>query len=302
MSRLALITVPYHLGREAAGPASGPDAYLAAGLEEQLRAAGHEVQLGRVQRPTPFSDELSAILAIDAALADRVRAARTDARLPVVVGGDCNIALGVTAALPAASTALVWFDAHGDFNTPQTSPSGYLDGMPLAMLTGRCHTQAVADALGGTRLPDVNVVHVGGRDLDPGESRALADSRVAVISPAELVQAGPADALGPALDALRQSPRPRAPGDAHGQAAYVHLDLDVLDPSWAPAVDYPAPGGLSPDELDDCVGLIAQRFPIVALSLSALDPQQADPDHTTVAVGLRALLRAVHHATAATPS
>ena len=148
--RVSLIAVPYDLGRADVGTGLGPAAYLKAGAAETLRARGHEVEVVTVRRSAPFTDELQAVLDVDEAVAVAVDDAVISGSLPLVVAGNCNVALGVHAGLQrsrGAGTALVWLDAHGDFNTPVTSETGYLDGMPLAMLCGRAHREAVASEL-----------------------------------------------------------------------------------------------------------------------------------------------------------
>lgn len=287
---LSLIAVPYHLGRPRVGPGLGPARCLAASLEERLRAAGHQVQTLVVEQPRPPDDEPAAVLELDAELAEHVGRATIARRLPVVLGGDCNIALGVTAGLGAASAALVWFDAHGDLNTPQTSPSGFLDGMPLAMALGLCHRDVVAAALGRRRVPAELVLHVGGRDLDPGELRNAADAGVALLEGPELIAGDdPAATLGPAIERLGAAVARRAATDG----AYLHIDIDVLDPDWAPAVDYPAPTGLDPGQLRRCVTAVHRRLPIRALSFSAFDPARPDPEDRTLRSGLDVITAAI---------
>jgi len=297
---LSLIAVPCHLGRPRVGPGLGPERYLGAGLEQRLRAAGHQVQTLVVEPPRPPDDELAAVLDLDAELAGHVSRAAAAGHLPVVLGGDCNIALGVTAGLGAAAAALVWFDAHGDLNTPQTSPSGFLDGMPLAMALGLCHRDVVVAALGRRRVPPELVLHVGGRDLDPGELRNAADAGVALLEGPELIAGDdPAATLSPAIERLGAALARRAAAGAPGGpppdrgGAYLHIDIDVLDPDWAPAVDYPAPAGLDPGQLRGCVAAVHRRLPIRALSFSAFDPARPDPDDRTLRSGLDVITAAV---------
>ena len=144
--RVSLIAVPYDLGRADVGSGRGPAAYLKAGAAETLRARGHEVEIVTVKREAPFTDELKAVLDVDEAVAVAVDEAVFGDALPLVVAGNCNVTLGVRAGLQRAGdgdAALVWLDAHGDFNTPATTETGYLDGMPLAMLCGRAYRDAV---------------------------------------------------------------------------------------------------------------------------------------------------------------
>ena len=156
----------------------------------------------------------------------------------------------------------MWFDAHGDFNTPETSPGGFVDGMPLAMATGRCYPQ-VWQRLGEepAAVPEAHVLHVGSRDFDPGEQQSLADSGVEVVSGEDIVRRGVRAALVPALDTLR----------GHVEAVYLHIDIDVLDPAAAPAVDFPSTGGLTVPELEEAIWLVAGHLSVRAAALTAYD-------------------------------
>jgi arginase len=295
--RLTLIEVPYHLGREGVGPGKGPRAYLDDGLAAALAADGHDVAVTRVTRSAPVLDELSAVLNVNAALAGEVRRTLDDGRLPVVLGGDCNVALGVTAGVGGRTIAVLWLDAHGDFNTPESSASGYLDGMPLAMTTGLCFRTEVEGAVGGRCVPEAHVVHIGARDIDTDEQRNFDASRVNVVPALELLRQGASTLLWPALQTLRRGQRlNRRPGEPGGLAdAYLHLDIDVLASEYAPAVDFPAPGGLAPEEVREIVRLAGRTLRVRAVSLTGFDPDKDDPASSTLAAGtdvLRAALAA----------
>ena len=190
--------------------------------------------------------------------------------LPVSIAGDCIAAIAVLAGLQRAGLdpSLLWLDAHGDFNTPETSPSGFLGGMPLAMLAGR-GDQTLVKASGLRPLAEERIVLCDGRDLDPGEARALAASKVRRI-------AKPAD-LTAAFDAA--SP------------LHVHIDADIVDPAEAPAMAYPAKGGPSAAALREALRALAGKARIVSISLSTWDPA-LDRDGRTRTVCL-SLLRAL---------
>ena len=277
---VTLVAVPYDLGREGVGSGHGPGAYIGGGAAEALRDRGHAVEVVTAQRGTPFVDELQAVLAVDAAVAGLVSDAVAHGRLPLVLAGNCNVTLGVRAGLLAAGgehgpdIAAVWLDAHGDFNTPETSASGYLDGMPLAMLTGRAFPETW-ERLGGHACDEALVVHAGGRDLDPAEADALSLSRIAMVSGAEIGYRGLGEALAPALDELV-----KRMGGAGGRSArpqvQLHVDIDVLDPTLAPAVGFPSPGGLTVAELLAAVEMAGGRFDLRAVSLTSFDPEAGD--------------------------
>lgn len=293
--RVALIAVPYDLGRADVGSGRGPGAYLKAGAAEGLRARGHDVEVVTVRREAPFAAELDAVLDVDRAVATAVTEALGGDAFPLVVAGNCNVTLGVRAGLQhggAADAALVWLDAHGDFNTPATTHTGYLDGMPLAMLCGRAHREAVEHQLVMDPLAETAVVHAGGRDFDREERESLLASAMRVVEGDELRRRGPAEALVPALGALAEERREATgldPGDL--PPAHLHVDIDVLDPTAAPGVTFPSPHGLSAAQLLEIVDLVRDRFALAALTLTSFTPDR-DEAGTTLAAGLAVLQRA----------
>lgn len=190
-------------------------------------------------------------------LADRV-AAETS---PVVYAGDCISAIGVLAGLQRAGIdpTLIWFDAHADFHTWQTTGSGFLGGMPLAMIVGRGE-QTIVDGAGLVPLDERRVVLVGARDLDPGEDEAVAGSAMTVLSVAEAVRWDP------------------PPGALH-----VHVDLDVVDPREMPAHNYPAPGGPSLRDVQAALAHLATTGRVAAVSFSTWNPALPGADRAAAA-------------------
>ncbi len=169
---------------------------------------------------------------------------------PVVFAGDCVSIVGVLAGLERRKVAatLVFFDAHGDFNTWETTPSGFIGGMPLAMVTGRGE-QPIVDGVGLTPLPDERVVLVDGRDLDPGEDTAIEGSGIAVSS---------------VVDVMHHLPE--------SGPLYVHVDVDVVDPVDMPAMNYPAPNGPSLNQVADALAQLQATGRVAALSFSCWNP------------------------------
>ena len=292
--RIALIAVPYDLGRADVGSGRGPGAYLKAGAAESLRARGHDVDVVTIRREEPFGDELQAVLDVDRALAAAVEEALFADALPVVVAGNCNSTLGVQAGLQrggAVDAGLVWMDAHGDFNTPATTETGYLDGMPLAMLCGLAYRDAVERALDAEPLPEAAVVHAGGRDFDRKERASLLASAVRVVDGGDLRERGPVEALAPALDALARERRQFWGLDTdEAPPAHLHVDIDVLDPAAAPGVTFPSPHGLSAAQLLESIDLVRERFQLIAVTLTSFTPSR-DEAGTTLAAGLAVLQR-----------
>jgi arginase len=190
-------------------------------------------------------------------LADQVAGSES----PVVYAGDCVATIGILAGLQrkGVDPTLVFFDAHGDFNTWETTPSGFLGGMPVAMLTGRGE-QTIVEGVGLRPLDDERVIHVGARDLDPGEDTALAASDITVVS----------------VDELAHTDLPSGP-------LYVHVDVDVVDPDELPAVNYPAPGGPSVAATRMALIHLAATGRVVAFSISSWNPALPGADRAAAA-------------------
>ncbi len=275
--KVVLIASPYDLGREGAGMSNGPIHYLESGVENVLADRGVEVEIDTVERGGPFENEFSAVADTNADLAGRVTRAVERGAFPLVLGGNCDSALGTLAGIGTTGIGVVWLDAHGDFNTPDTSPSGYLAGMVLATATGRCHQElwsSVGNA--GPSVPEAFVVAVGIRDLDPEEGQGLDGSEMHAVTASEVNAMGVEESLRPPLEDLSSRVR----------EVYLHLDIDSLDPRHAPGVDFPAPGGLSVEDVEDTIRIVAQRFRIRAAALTAYNPDR-DEDDRTLRAGTR---------------
>lgn len=262
-----LCIVPYDSALLDTRMGAGPRRIVAGGLPDRLRERGHAT---RVHETAPPDDEprveIGTAFALNRRLAAKVAEARARGAFTITLAGNCNTAVGTVAGtLPGAgSTAagVIWFDAHGDFNTPETTIGGFLDGMALAMLTGRCWRRMTATVPGFAPVDEANVILVGGRDLDPDEAELLSSSAV--------VQLGAHDApsrLEAEIDALAR----------RVTRLYVHVDLDVLDASEGLANAYAGGAGLTLLQLLDCIEIAAARIPLAAAALTAYDPAF---DHT----------------------
>ena len=220
------IVSPYHLGTRAEGVGAGPVAVM-----DALNADTTVVDVG----------DRADWRAVNVAITRAVREARSEGKFPLILAGNCSSCLGTLAAL--RNRQVVWFDAHGDFHTPETSISGSVEGMCLAM------------AVEQFEIGDV--VLIGGRDLDPGE-----DSRVRAmlrhITSADLSRV----ALPP------------------GPEVYVHVDIDVLDPAVSPGTNFQGPGGFTSAELLAALAEVFRRCQIAALAITNYNPLK-DVDHRT---------------------
>ena len=182
--------------------------------------------------------------------------------VPVSIAGDCCTAIAVAAGVQRAGVdaSLIWLDAHGDFNTWETSPSGFLGGMPLAMMVGRGE-QTMCDAVGLESLKENRIILADGRDLDPLEAEAVRASEMVHV---------------PDYADLLTMPLPDGP-------LYVHFDTDVIDCGQAQAFNYPAPGGPSVDLVNKVMQRLASTGRVVAASMSTWNPE-LDHDGATARV------------------
>jgi arginase len=237
---------------------AGPDALLRRGLAGRLLGDGHEVAVIPVEAPSnSWNAEVGTAFALAGEIAQHVARCRAERRLPFIVSGNCApAAWGALAGLGGDAT-VCWFDAHGDFNTPETTITGFLDGMALAALTGRCWRPMMRELPGFRPVADHSVLLIGARALDPLEERALDESRIRRLRSAEVLSDLPA-----AVRLLSE----------HVPGTYIHLDLDVLEPSEAVANASAAPGGLSSDNLAAALQLIAAAVAVDAVALTAYDP------------------------------
>ncbi len=185
-------------------------------------------------------------------LAVKVAEHLTSGFRPVSIAGDCCSTIGVAAGLQRAGVdfLLIWLDAHGDFNTWETTPSGFLGGMPLAMQVGRGE-QTMPEEVGLLNLAEERILLMDARDLDPAEKTALLESEIVRLTSVE--------------DLIRH-PLPELP-------IYLHIDVDIIDPSEAPAMNYLAPGGPSVDELQEAFRYLARTGDVRAVSMSSWNPE-----------------------------
>src|SRR5262245_12694130 len=246
MTDVRLIQVPWYLGREHPDLSRGP------GLLADAIGGDSVVVPAPEPRPVPneIADSFDVIRSVRTAVIRTVE----EGRFPLVLAVNCFTSLGTVAAV-GRDVGVVWFDAHGDFNTPGSTTTGFLDGMGLAMLLGEGWDELRATIERLRPVPAENAVLVGARDLDRTEGERVE---------ASALRRADAETLEAALDELA----PRV------DAVYVHIDLDVLDSSVARANVLSTEGGLDVEQLERALEAISSRFEIAAGALTAYDPSQ----------------------------
>lgn len=292
MSRrdVSIVGIPMDLGQSRRGVDMGPSALRYAGLHERLQRLGYATEdLGNMEireRATipPKGHGLDFLPAVVRA-ARKIHATAANAieagRIPLFLGGDHSISVGTIGGVTAAGPAgVLWIDAHGDFNTPESSPSGNIHGMPLAALLGLGAPQLVNLGRPGAKLAPRDVVLIGVRDLDPPERDLLRAQDVRVYTMSEIDDRGIADVARDALQRL-----------AHVSRLHVSLDLDVMDPREAPGVGTPVTGGITYREAHLLMEIIARDGRLGSADIVEVNPILDDRNRTAeMAVELAASL------------
>jgi arginase len=264
--KLSIIVAPYDSGRRHEGFGKGPDALLSGGLVEMLTLNGHDVEVEEIGKIKGLDDrEIATGFAVCKAVAQKVDQSQSEGRFPVVLAGNCLTTCGAIAAENADS--IIWFDQHGDINTPETSAYGFLDGMALATALGLCWRPMANTIPGFQPVDPAKCMLVDARDLDPDEKVLL--DQLPIIR-AEVGEAAD-KVVGLKETGVRRT--------------HLHIDLDVHDPDELQVNRYARPGGPQPDALREAASCMARSAPIVGLTLSAYDPAYDAKGEVPPAVG-----------------
>ena len=174
---ICILLVPYDSGRHRERMGLGPQ-HLLASIEPMLIRLGHQVRVEEISLPDAFSAEISTMFALSREISARVRACREANCLPLVLSGNCNASLGTVSGCGRSATTVVWFDAHGEATTPDTTTSGFLDGMGISTLTGQCWQTLARTVPGFEPMRGDRILLVGARDVEPAEAELLDRVRV----------------------------------------------------------------------------------------------------------------------------
>jgi arginase len=292
--KVRIIGVPMDLGQSRRGVDMGPSALRGAGLQSSIKKLGLQVEdIGNlsVKQPEemPVGEKRAKYLQEIAETCSDVAAATeeslTEGFLPLVLGGDHSIAAGVAAGVAShfrkeeKRIGYLWLDAHGDMNTPESSPSGNVHGMPLAAIMGYGAPELV-DLLGfKPKVEPQNIVLVGVRDLDSQEKKLVKKSGVHVFTMRDIDERGMREVMS---DALKY-----AMDDTAGIA--VSLDMDFVDPADAPGVGTPVRGGVTYREAHLAMEMIADTESMVSLEVVEINPI-LDEHNRTALLGVELVL------------
>jgi arginase len=270
---IRVIGAPMDLGADRRGVDIGASAIRYAGLNDQLRRLGHTVRdVGNVVIPQPESQPigsshvkyLAPIVQVAEELASLVTTTLEDGEFPLILGGDHSIALGSISGVARVhkDVGVIWVDAHADFNSEETTPSGNIHGMVLAALAGVGHNELV-NVGGWTPKIDANkIVIVAARDLDPGEQMLLRKHHIHVFTMSHIDERGMSEVM---QEALAIAGRDNSP-------IHLSLDLDALDPREAPGVGTPVRGGLSYREAHLVMERICDSGRLISMDVVEVNP------------------------------
>src|SRR5580700_5459346 len=292
--KIRIIGVPMDLGASRRGVDMGPSALRVAGLQSRLKQLGRQVEdIGNISVRQPeeqhYGDKnakyLEEIAETCKGLAEMVRKTLDDDQMPVVLGGDHSIAVGTTAGTAAhfnkesKRIGMIWLDAHGDMNTPDSSPSGNVHGMPLASIMGYGPPELTDLAPIKPMVEPRNVALVGIRDLDAKERRLVKESGVHIFTMRDIDERGMREVMADAL---------RFAGDDTAGIS-VSLDMDFVDPTDAPGVGTPVRGGVTYREAHLALEMVADSRSMLSFELVEVNPV-IDVHNQTATLGVELVL------------
>lgn len=286
--KISIIGLPMDLGQTRRGVDMGPSAIRYAGVVERLEALEIEVDdlgdivVGRprlIENPNSNLKNLELVAKGNEMLAARVDTIIQDNAFPLVLGGDHSIAIGTLAGVAKhyPNLGVIWYDAHGDLNTEETSPSGNIHGMPLAVSIGLGHPDLVNLHGYAPKVKPENVVIIGARSLDQGERELIKSKGIRVFTMHEIDRLGMTKVMEEAINYLAE----RTDG------VHLSLDLDGLDPQDAPGVGTPVNGGISYRESHLAMEMLAESKIVTSAEFVEVNPILDERNKTaTVAVAL----------------
>ncbi|MBS4192884.1 arginase [Bacillus sp. FJAT-49705] len=288
MKKLAIIGMPMDLGQMRRGVDMGPSAIRYAGVTERLKELFDEVHdkgdiaVGRPEvevDPASNLRNLNLIAEKTELLANEVDKAIEDKAFPLVLGGDHSIAIGTLAGVAKhyKNLGVIWYDAHGDLNTAETSPTGNIHGMPLAVSIGLGHPLLTNVGGYGPKVKAENIVIIGARSLDDGERELIKKHGIKVYTMHEIDRLGMTKVMEEAIEYLSEKT----------DGVHLSLDLDGLDPHDAPGVGTPVNGGISYRESHLAMEMLAEAGIITSAEFVEVNPILDDKNKTaSVAVAL----------------
>ncbi len=285
MNTVGIVGVPMDLGQERRGVDMGPSAIRYAGLQDRLLDLGYSViDYGDIpvkgRSPVQIGDanlkNLQSVVEASISVKERVKNMLKDDVFPLILGGDHSISIGTLAAIneKRKNVGVIWYDAHGDLNIPETSPSGNIHGMPLAVNVDLGHSTLTS--IGINKIKPENIVLIGARALDEGEKELIHRLGIKVFTMHEIDRIGMTAVIEQTIDYLKDT-----------DGVHLSLDLDALDPMECPGVGTPVRGGITYRESHLAMEMLAESGLITSAELVEVNPILDDRNQTAeVAVAL----------------
>ena len=289
MNNISIIGVPSDYGQRRRGVDMGPSAIRYSGVIERLQALNYNVkdegdirlkQIKADSQGDPKLLNLEEIIHLSEELASKVSQVITDNSIPLVLGGDHSIAIGTLAGLGKHydNLCVIWFDAHADINTPDTTPSGNIHGMPLAISLGLGHERLINVANYAPKIKKENIIIIGARSIDEGERALIKQLGIKIFTMHEIDRLGMTRVMEESINYLKAR---------HVDGVHLSLDLDALDPLYTPGVGTPVAGGITYRESHLAMEMLQEAMVITSAEFVEVNPIPDERNRTAdVAVAI----------------
>ncbi|MBS3994894.1 MAG: arginase [Alkaliphilus sp.] len=283
--KISIIGVAIDLGAGTSGVCLGPAAIRQAGIVSRLKNIGYDVEdRGDIMAEVPgsvFSDStklknLNEVVRVNSELCKTVNDIMNEDRFPLVLGGDHSIAIGTIAGVlqHKKNLGVIWFDAHGDINTEDTSPTGNIHGMPVAVSLGMGHEKLISIGSPKNNLDAKKIVFIGSRDLDQGERKVLKELGITVFTMHEIDRLGMPEVIERAIVIASDGT----------DGIHVSFDMDSMDPVYAPGTGTRVPGGLTYRESHLALEMISLKANVVSAEFVEINPILDNKNQTSETV------------------
>ena len=259
MKNVHIITVPYDSSHYNVRMGTGPVNLIHKGLIQTIRKTGVEVT-NKELNDFGFRSEISTSFKLINLVKKEVEFAFDTNSLPIVLSGNCNISTGIMAAFEKQIAGIIWFDAHGDCHTPDTTTSGFMDGMALSMITGKSWKSLIS-RVSNNFIAGNHIAHIGGRAISKSERDFIAENRINLISVKD-IQGNSTNALEDIKNKFIH---------LGIEKLHIHFDVDSIDPMYAPSNTYSEENGLRVIDVIKTIQYLSQHFEIASLNIASYD-------------------------------
>jgi arginase len=259
---ISIIVVPYDSAHFNERMGAGPLHIIDSGLVKQIETGDNKVLYTEITIQEKFPTEVATSFKLLKLLRTEIDKATQFRSLPIVLSGNCSVTVGVISGLNSNDVAVIWFDAHGDCETPATTTTGFLDGMGISMLLNQSWQAVLSLYELNSCFPGKNLVLIGARDLSQNEERFIAANKISRIT-VEEIRRSTTDRLKNVLADLIRSGI---------QKVHLHIDVDVIDPLVAPSNSYQVENGLTKNELLNLIDCCINEMPLASATIASYDP------------------------------